>query len=120
MRKLSAFNIAALVLGIGFLYLPIVILVVYSFNASLLVAVVGGWVDALVCRAGQSRAAAPSRIDQLSGGLHLGVHRDVLGHARRGGAGPVRPLSRPAAVRRDDLCAIGHARGHYWPVHAAS
>src|ERR1700757_3324242 len=43
MRKLSAFNIAALLLGIGFLYLPIVILVVYSFNASRLVAVSGGW-----------------------------------------------------------------------------
>jgi len=43
LRKLSVFNIAALVLGIGFLYLPIVILVVYSFNASRLVAVWGGW-----------------------------------------------------------------------------
>ena len=43
MRKLSACNIAALALGIGFLYLPIVILVVYSFNASRLVAVWGGW-----------------------------------------------------------------------------
>ncbi len=43
MRKLSVFNIAALILGIGFLYLPIVILVVYSFNASRLVAVWGGW-----------------------------------------------------------------------------
>ena len=43
MRKLSAFTITALLLGIGFLYLPIVILVVYSFNASRLVAVWGGW-----------------------------------------------------------------------------
>ena len=43
MRKLSAFNIAALTLGMGFLYLPIVILVLYSFNASRLVAVWGGW-----------------------------------------------------------------------------
>ncbi len=43
MRRLSAFNLAALGLGIGFLYLPIVILVVYSFNASRLVAVWGGW-----------------------------------------------------------------------------
>jgi putrescine transport system permease protein len=43
MRKLSAFNITALVLGIGFLYLPIAILVVYSFNASRLVAVWSGW-----------------------------------------------------------------------------
>jgi putrescine transport system permease protein len=43
MRRLSAFNTAALVLGIGFLYLPIIILVIYSFNASRLVAVWGGW-----------------------------------------------------------------------------
>src|SRR5260370_41185321 len=43
MRRLSAFNIASLVLGIGFLYLPIVILVIYSFSASRLVAVWGGW-----------------------------------------------------------------------------
>ena len=43
MRKLSAFNLAAIMLGIAFLYLPIVILVIYSFNASRLVAVWGGW-----------------------------------------------------------------------------
>ena len=43
MRRLSAFNLAALVLGIAFLYLPIVILILYSFNASRLVAVWGGW-----------------------------------------------------------------------------
>ena len=43
MRKLSAFNFAALVVGIAFLYLPIVILIVFSFNASRLVAVWGGW-----------------------------------------------------------------------------
>jgi putrescine transport system permease protein len=43
MRKLSAFNLSAIVLGIAFLYLPIVILVIYSFNASRLAAVWGGW-----------------------------------------------------------------------------
>jgi len=43
MRKVSAFNIIALTLGIAFLYLPIAVLVVYSFNASRLVAVWGGW-----------------------------------------------------------------------------
>jgi putrescine transport system permease protein len=43
MRKLSAFNLGAIGLGIAFLYLPIVILVIYSFNASRLVAVWGGW-----------------------------------------------------------------------------
>ena len=43
MRKLSPLNFAALGIGLAFLYLPIVILVVYSFNASRLVAVWGGW-----------------------------------------------------------------------------
>src|SRR5258705_1755611 len=41
--RLSAFNIPALALGVAFLYLPIVILVIYSFNASRLVTVWGGW-----------------------------------------------------------------------------
>jgi len=42
-RNLSRFNIASLTLGLAFLYLPIVILVIYSFNASRLVTVWGGW-----------------------------------------------------------------------------
>ena len=42
-RGLSRFNIASLALGVIFLYLPIVILVIYSFNASRLVTVWGGW-----------------------------------------------------------------------------
>lgn len=42
-RRLSPFNITSLVLGLAFLYLPIVILVIYSFNASRLVTVWGGW-----------------------------------------------------------------------------
>ena len=39
----SRFNIASIVLGFAFLYLPIVILVVFSFNASRLVTVWGGF-----------------------------------------------------------------------------
>jgi putrescine transport system permease protein len=42
-RRLSPFNIASLALGAAFLYLPILILVIYSFNASRLVTVWGGW-----------------------------------------------------------------------------
>ena len=41
--RLSRFNLTALALGLLFLYLPIVILVIYSFNASRLVTVWGGW-----------------------------------------------------------------------------
>ena len=43
LTRLSRFNIASLALGHAFLYLPIVILVIYSFNASRLVTVWGGW-----------------------------------------------------------------------------
>ena len=43
MRRLSIFNVASLALGLAFLYLPIAVLVIYSFNASRLVAVWGGW-----------------------------------------------------------------------------
>ena len=42
-RGMSAFNVTAVALGLAFLYLPIAILVIYSFNASRLVAVWGGW-----------------------------------------------------------------------------
>ena len=41
--KISRFNITSLALGAAFLYLPIIILVIYSFNASRLVTVWGGW-----------------------------------------------------------------------------
>jgi putrescine transport system permease protein len=43
MRRFSWFNVIAVALGIAFLYLPITILVIYSFNASRLVTVWGGW-----------------------------------------------------------------------------
>jgi len=44
MRKgLSAFNVASLAAGFAFLYLPLVLLVVYSFNGSKLVTVWGGF-----------------------------------------------------------------------------
>ena len=43
MRRASWFNIVCVALGLAFLYLPIAILVIYSFNASRLVSVWGGW-----------------------------------------------------------------------------
>src|ERR1700758_3020170 len=43
MRKASWFNVGSVALGLAFLYLPIAILVIYSFNASRLVTIWGGW-----------------------------------------------------------------------------
>ncbi len=42
-RGLSIFNLVSVALGLTFLYLPITIMVIYSFNASQLVTVWGGW-----------------------------------------------------------------------------
>jgi putrescine transport system permease protein len=43
MHKASIFTVTSVTLGLAFLYLPIAILVIYSFNASRLVTVWGGW-----------------------------------------------------------------------------
>ena len=42
-KSWSAFNITSVVLGFAFLYIPIVILIIYSFNASKLVTVWAGF-----------------------------------------------------------------------------
>jgi putrescine transport system permease protein len=41
--RFTGFNLTAIILGMAFLYLPILILVIYSFNASRLVTVWGGF-----------------------------------------------------------------------------
>lgn len=43
MRRLTWFNSTSLALGLAFLYLPMLILIIYSFNASKLVTVWGGF-----------------------------------------------------------------------------
>ena len=43
MKRFTTFNLVSLLLGFAFLYVPILILVIYSFNASRLVTVWGGF-----------------------------------------------------------------------------
>ena len=43
MKRWSGFNIASVVVGLSLLYIPILVLVVYSFNDSKLVTVWGGF-----------------------------------------------------------------------------
>ncbi len=43
MKRTSRFNVASVAIGLAFLYLPILLLVIYSFNASRLVTVWGGF-----------------------------------------------------------------------------
>jgi putrescine transport system permease protein len=59
--RMSRFNIVSLAFGIGFLYLPILLVMIYSFNASKLVTVWGGfstqWYRALLTNAPLLEAA---------------------------------------------------------------
>ena len=70
-RGPSFFNVVSVALGLAFLYLPIAILVIYSFNASRLVTVWGGWslrwyVELIGDRAMQEAAWISLRIAFLS------------------------------------------------------
>ena len=60
-RNLGPFNIVSLVIGFSFLYLPIVLLIIYSFNASRLVTVWAGfstkWYVAMLSNEGLMQAA---------------------------------------------------------------
>jgi len=62
-KHFSWFNLGSLILGFGFLYAPIVILIVYSFNDSRLVTVWGGfstrWYGELLQNEGILGAASP-------------------------------------------------------------
>lgn len=71
---MSAFNRTALMLGLGFLYAPILVLVIYSFNASKLVTVWGGfstrWYGVLFADAPLIASALVSlRVALLSAGI---------------------------------------------------
>ena len=89
----------ALTLGFAFIYAPIVLLVLYSFNDSRLVTVWGGfttrWYSGLLSNEPLMSAAWNS--------LRVGVagrdHRNGAGNAHRAGARAVRPLPRPRSAR---------------------
>ena len=78
-RGPSAFNLASVAAGLAFLYAPIVLLVIYSFNASRLVAVWGGlstrWYAALL----QDQAMLDAAWVTLRVGLISATAATVLG-----------------------------------------
>ncbi|MGE0750449.1 MAG: ABC transporter permease [Variibacter sp.] len=80
MRKgLSATNLIVLVLGLAFLYLPIAILVVYSFNASRLVTVWGGWSTRWYAALLQDRGLLDAALVSLRVGLISATAATLLG-----------------------------------------
>ena len=109
MGNWSRFNIASIVLGFGFLYLPIVLLVIFSFNESKLVTVWAGFSTKWYAQLWHNQALLDAawvtiRVALISATCAT-VPRD-LGGPR---AGALHALSRPHAVFRHGLCATGHA-----------
>jgi putrescine transport system permease protein len=79
MGRLSVFNVTAITLGLAFLYLPIAILVVYSFNASRLVTVWGGWSTQWYTELLQDEAMLDAASTTLRIGLVSATAATILG-----------------------------------------
>src|SRR5258706_12855868 len=79
MRRLSFTNLVALVLGLAFLYTPIAILVVYSFNASRLVTVWGGWSTRSYAALIEDRAMIDAALGSLGIAIVSAALATVLG-----------------------------------------
>src|SRR4051794_9886343 len=75
----SWFNITSLAFGLAFLYLPIAILVLYSFNASRLVTVWGGWSTRWYVELWHDEAMLESALVTLRIGLLSAAAATVLG-----------------------------------------
>ena len=103
MKRFTAFNLVSIVLGFAFLYLPILLLVIYSFNESRLVTVWGGfstkWYAALL----QNEALLDAAWVTIRVALPLGDDRDRARHHGGDRAGPARPLLRAHALLRHGL-----------------
>jgi hypothetical protein len=120
MIRTSRFQRRVAVLGFAFLYLPILLLVIYSFNASRLVTVWGGFSTSgtFPCSAISElldAAWVTLRVAFLSATVAT-----VLGTLAAIALVALRRFKRPHAVLRHDLRAAGHARGHHRPVAAAA
>ena len=79
----SRFNIASIVLGFAFLYLPIVLLVVFSFNESKLVTVWGGFSTKWYASLFHNHGPDGRGLGDRARGGDLGDGRDRARHARR-------------------------------------
>jgi putrescine transport system permease protein len=78
-RRLSFTNLTALGFGLAFLYAPIAILIIYSFNASRLVAVWGGWSTRWYAALLEDRAMIDAAVASLGVALASAALATVLG-----------------------------------------
>ncbi|MES0884068.1 ABC transporter permease [Roseibium sp. SCP14] len=79
MRRLTWFNATSLTLGFAFLYLPMVILIIYSFNASRLVTVWGGFSTKWYASVFQNQAFLDAALVTLKVAMASSLAATVLG-----------------------------------------
>ena len=120
MRKFGPLNITALTLGLAFLYLPIAILIINSFNGSRLVTTWGGWSLRWYRALANDSAMLDAARVSFSIAFLSATRRDRARHARGARADAGRALPRPHSVLRHDLCAAGDAGSHHRTVAAAA
>ena len=120
LEKTLAFNVTALALGLAFLYLPIVILVIYSFNASRLVTVWGGWSTRWYTEFFNDRAMLDAAWMSLRVGAVSATAATLLGTLAAVALSRGERLQGPHAVFRHALRAAGDAGSHHRAVAAAA
>ena len=103
MKRFSTFNLVSIVLGFAFLYLPILLLVIYSFNESRLVTVWGGFSTKWYASLLQNEAILDAAWVTIRVVLALGHDRDRARHDGGDRARPSRALLRAHAVLRHGL-----------------
>ena len=119
-NRISPFLISILCIGIAVLYIPILVLIGYSFNASALVSVWGGFSTSWY-------TAAPAQRPDPRRGVAVSLKIGVVvstgvghpGHSRRDLPGALQDVSRPAAAHGNGQCAAGDAGNHH-RHHAAA
>jgi len=118
MRRFSWFNATSLTLGFAFLYIPMIILVIYSFNSSKLVTVWAGfstkwYAELMGNQAFLDAAWVTIKVAVISSKLDLGHD---IGHHGGICAGARWPVFWPNGVFGNGVCSIGDARGDHGAI----
>ena len=118
-RRFSKFNYVGVLIGLAFLYLPILLLVIYSFNASKLVTVWGWVLNPLVYGALAKSRLVGCGMGDNTGGLGIGNSCDTIGDHGGRCAHTAQTLPWADPIYWYGLCTTGYARSDYRPVSSA-
>ena len=113
MKRFSWFNATALTLGFAFLYLPMVILVIYSFNESKLVTVWAGFSTKWYGELLQNEAFLNAAWVTIKVAVFSSTLATILGTMAAYVLVRANRFTGTHALLRHDLCTAGHARSHH-------